>query len=104
MRVQAFAPTSITVVAALWIGKPMGLLVGATIALRLFGFRLPDALRTSDLVLVALISAMGFTIPVLAIGTALPGGGMEEAARLGLALSLVIGFAAIVIARLRRRR
>jgi NhaA family Na+:H+ antiporter len=101
---QAFAPTSITVVAALWIGKPVGLLVGATVALRLFGFRLPDALRTSDLVLVALISAMGFTIPVLAIGTALPGGGMEEAARLGLALSLVIGFAAIVIARLRRRR
>lgn len=101
---QAFAPTSFTVLAALWIGKPLGLLAGATIALRVLGFRLHAALRISDLVLVALISGMGFTIPVLAIGNALPGGGMEEAARLGLALSLTMGLAAIAIARLRRRR
>lgn len=101
---QAFAPTSITVLAALWIGKPLGFLAGAALALRVLGYCLPDAIRTGDLVLVALISGMGFTIPVLAIGTTLPGGGMDEAARLGLAFSLAMGLAAIIFAALRRRR
>ncbi len=35
--------------------------------------------------------AMGFTVPVLALETALPGGAMQEAARLGLARQLLAG-------------
>ncbi len=82
----------------------MGLLAGAFIGLRMVGFALPPAIKPRDLVLVALISGMGFTVPVLAIGTALPGGGMEEAARLGLAMSLCIGLLAIVLAKLWHKR
>lgn len=100
----ALAPTSLTVLAALWLGKPLGVLVGALIALRLFARPLPQGVRLRDLTLVALISGMGFTVPVLAIGTALPGGGMEEAARLGLAVSLAMGGLVMALARLGRHR
>ena len=35
--------------------------------------------------------AMGFTVPAIAVDAALPGGAMQEAARMGLALSLAGG-------------
>lgn len=94
---QAFAPTSLTVLAAFWVGKPLGVLLGAACAARLLRFALPQGVRPVDLVLVALISGMGFTVPVLTISTALPGGGMQEAARLGLAISLGIGALALLV-------
>ena len=99
----AFAPTTGAVLAALWLGKPLGLLAGALLAGALRHRLLPGALRLSDLVLIAVISGTGFTVPVLAIGTALPGGALAEAARLGLALSLAAGPAALLLSRLIRR-
>jgi Na+:H+ antiporter, NhaA family len=101
---QAFAPTSLTVLAAFWVGKPLGVLLGAACAARLLRFALPQGVRPVDLVLVALISGMGFTVPVLTISTALPGGGMEEAARLGLAISLGIGALALLVGPILRRK
>lgn len=101
---QAFAPTSITVLAAFWLGKPLGLLIGAGLAARVMGYQLPQAVRPIDLVLVAMISGIGFTVPALAVGTALPGGGMQEAARLGLALSFGLGALALLAATLFRKR
>jgi NhaA family Na+:H+ antiporter len=100
---SAFAPTTGTVLAALWLGKPLGLLAGALIAGVLTGRLLPGGLRLSDLLLIALLSGAGFTVPVLALDSALPGGIMAEAARLGLALSLLAGPAALGLARLFRR-
>ena len=47
-------------------------------------------MRLRDLTLVACCTGLGFTVPVLALDAALPGGGMAEAARLGLALSLAL--------------
>ncbi len=87
----AAGPTSLTVLAALWLGKPVGLVLGAMAAVWLFAAPWPQGLRRSDLIRIAAISGMGFVVPVLAAETALPGGGMAEAARFGLALSLVIG-------------
>ncbi|MBN2630816.1 MAG: Na+/H+ antiporter NhaA [Rhodobacteraceae bacterium] len=101
---RAFAPTTITVLAALWLGKPLGMMLGAALAARVFGVSLPAGVRVPDLAIVALISGMGFTAPVLALETALPGGGMAEAARLGLAISLIAGGLAVGIARLLRLR
>lgn len=101
---QAFAPTSMTVLAALWLGKPLGVLLGAALAARVLRFALPQGVRPVDLVLVSLISGMGFTVPVLTIATALPGGGMGEAARLGLAMSLAIGVFALLLGTILRRK
>ncbi len=99
----AFGPTTGTVLAALWLGKPLGLIAGALVAGALTGQLLPRDLRLSDLLLIAILSGTGFTIPVLALDSALPGGEMAEAARLGLALSLLAGPLAIGLSRLIRR-
>lgn len=100
---SALAPTTGTVLAALWIGKPLGVVLGALVAMRLMGQRLPHGVGLRDVLLIALISGMGLTVPVLALDSALPGGGMAEAARLGLALSLLAGVAALAVAKLWRR-
>lgn len=99
----AFAPTTLTLLGALWIGKPLGLILGMVLAMGLLGAELPAALRGREVGLVALIAGMGFTVPALSLETALPGGAMAEAARLGLALSLAAGPLAILISRLSRR-
>lgn len=96
---MAFAPTTLTVLAALWIGKPLGFLVGCVVAVRLTGGRLPAGVGLRQLLLIAVLTGIGFTVPVLALDTALPGGGMAEAARLGLALSLLAGLVAAALSR-----
>ena len=98
----AFAPTTGTILAALWIGKPLGLLAGAAIAALAFGLRAPAGITLRDMGVVAAILGIGFTVPILAIDTALPGGAMAEAARLGLALSLAAAPVALLLARLVR--
>ncbi|WP_158241795.1 Na+/H+ antiporter NhaA [Tabrizicola sp. TH137] len=99
----AFGPTTGSVLAAMWIGKPLGLVLGGLVAAQLFRVPMPAGIRIRDLVLVALISGIGFTAPVLALDSALPGGAMAEAARLGLALSLLAAPVAIGLARFMRR-
>ena len=98
---MAAAPTTLTVLAALWLGKPLGLFLGGLVA-RALGHALPAGMWLRDLALVALISGIGFTVPVLALDSALPGGGMAEAARLGLALSLIMVVPALALGRLLR--
>lgn len=102
----AYAPTTLCVLAALWIGKPLGVFAGMLIAGRLSRTRLrPQAgLGLREQLLIAVITGIGFTVPILATETALPGGAMTEAARLGLALSLVLAPVVLVLARLLRRR
>ncbi len=95
----AFAPTTVTLLAAVWIGKPLGLLLGVYLAARMFSARLPATLGARDLLLISLIAGMGFTVPALALDSALPGGGMAEAARLGAALSLLAGPLAMLLRR-----
>ncbi len=97
---EAFSATTLVVLAALWLGKPLGVFAGLAIAAYGFGARLPPSMGLREALLIALIAGMGFTVPVLALETALPGGGMAEAARLGLALSLLIGPLAVVFSRL----
>jgi NhaA family Na+:H+ antiporter len=99
----AFGPTTLTLLCALWIGKPLGLLVGMGLAVRAFAAPLPVPLGWREIGLVALIVGMGFTVPALSVESVLPGGNMAEAARLGLALSLLAGPMALVLARVSRR-
>ena len=93
---SAFAPTTLTTLAALWIGRPLGMLLLGLGLIAALGLRLPQGVSLRDILRVALILGMGFTVPVLALDGALPGGAMQEAARLGLALSLAAGALAIL--------
>lgn len=97
------APTTFTTLAAFWIGKPLGFLLGCWLAAKITRRTLPQGIALRELLLIAMLLGIGFTVPVLALDTALPGGGMAEAARLGLALSLLAGGAALILARATRR-
>lgn len=99
----AFGPETVGVLAAMWIGKPLGMLGGALLAVRLWRVPLPAGIRLRDLALVGVILGIGFTAPVLALDSAVPGGAMAEAARLGLALSILAWPAAMLLARVMPR-
>ena len=94
---SAFAPTTVTTLTALWLGRPIGMLVGGLGLIATLGLRLPPGVSLRDILRIVLILSMGFTVPVLALGTALPGGAMQEAARLGLAISLSAGALALLL-------
>ena len=96
---MAFAPTTVTTLAALWLGRPLGMLVLGLGLAAVLGLRLPPGISLRDILRIAVIMAMGFTIPVLSLQSALPGGAMQEAARLGLALSLLAGPIALLLHR-----
>jgi NhaA family Na+:H+ antiporter len=97
----AFAPTTLSVLAGLWLGRPLGMVVIGLGLAAILGLRLPPGVGVRDVLTIAAIMAMGFTVPVLALDSALPGGAMQEAARLGLALSLLAGALALVFTRRR---
>lgn len=98
---RAFAPTTIVVLAAFWFGRPAGFLAGSWIAQRLLGFRPPAGVAKGDMRRLALLMGIGFSVPLVAIETALPGGAMAEAARMGLAITLLAGPFALLVARRR---
>ena len=100
----ALAPTTWITLGALWIGKPLGLALGLFVALRVLKLPRPRGLDTMDLIAIAGLASIGFTAPALMMETALPGGAMQEAARLGLALSLLAGPAVLLVFRPPRRR
>ncbi len=93
----AFAPTTATTLAALWLGRPLGMLVIGLGLAALAGLPLPPGISLRDILRITLIMSMGFTVPVLGLDSTLPGGAMQEAARLGLAISLISGLAALLV-------
>lgn len=100
----AMAPATWITLGALWIGKPLGLLAGATFALRAMHLPLPRGIVAADLPAVAMLMGAGLTIPALALDSALPGGVVQDAARLGLGLSLLAGPLAVLAFAPPRRR
>ena len=99
---SAFAPTTLITLGALVLGRPAGILLAAS-ALLAMGGRLPGRVRRRHLPLIALLLGIGFSVPAIAIQAALPGGAMQEAARMGIALSLLAGPVALLLSRLSRR-
>ena len=102
--IAAFAPTTLVVLCAMWLGKPIGLVATWILFERLAGMHLPHGLVRRDLYLIALIMGIGFSVPVLTLDQALPGGAMQEAARMGFALSLLAAPAALLLSRRRFKR
>ncbi len=100
----AFGAGTKAVLATFWIGKPLGLLAGISLAITFGGGKLPPGMRLSDFVLIALITALGFVAPVTILDLTLGGGIAASEARLGLAISLLIGPLTILGARAFRRK
>ena len=95
------APTSVTFL-ALVIGKPIGICTVALLAARWSRLGLPHGINRNDLIVVGLVAGVGLTVPILMTISALPGGAVQEAAKLGVVLSLFAAPVAIAVARLRQ--
>jgi NhaA family Na+:H+ antiporter len=95
----AYAPPTLLVLLTYWLGKPLGFLAGTWAALRFGAAVLPQDVSVAALVRVALLMGIGFTVPVLALDTALDGGEVAEAARMGLALTFGMGIFCLILPR-----
>jgi Na+:H+ antiporter, NhaA family len=95
----AFSPPTLLVLAAYWLGKPLGFLLGTWGMLRFGGVIMPQDVSAAALWRVALLLGIGFSVPVLALDSALEGGALAEAARLGLALTLGFGLISLILPR-----
>jgi len=96
---QSFGALTPQILSALWLGKPLGILAGAWIGLRLSGRPMPKGVSAFDLGLIAILLGMGMTLPLLALDTALPAGLPADQVRAGLAASLGFGLLALLLAR-----
>jgi NhaA family Na+:H+ antiporter len=95
----AYAPPTLLVLGAFWIGKPLGFLLGIYGAMAITSAKLPQDISFSALLRAALLLSIGFTVPVLAVDTALDGGEVAEAARMGLALTMSFGIISLLLPR-----
>jgi NhaA family Na+:H+ antiporter len=91
------------VVAGLLLGKPVGILAFTGIA-RLAGGHLPPGLRVSDLLVVGLVAAIGFTVSLFFATAAFPAGTALAETKMGALLSFVAAPIAVVVSRMLRVR
>ena len=96
-------PGTYYVVAGLLVGKPVGILAFAAMA-RVAGGHVPPGLRVSDLLVVGLVAAIGFTVSLFFATAALPTGAALAETKMGALLSFVAAPIAVVASRLLRVR
>ncbi|WP_299056612.1 Na+/H+ antiporter NhaA [uncultured Nocardioides sp.] len=98
-------PLTLAIAAGLLGGKLLGILGGAAVAVRLPGLRLDDGLSVRDLLPVALLAAIGFTVSLLITDLSFADPAVTDAAKLAvLAASLVAATLAALVLRLDARR
>ncbi|MFM2391963.1 MAG: hypothetical protein RLZZ437_3518 [Pseudomonadota bacterium] len=95
----AFGALTVIMLAALWIGKTAGLLGMAWMLQRTGSTGPLMAITRRDLWCIVPLLALSFTGPAMGLQWALPQGVPAEAARLGLALSLLAGPLGLLLAR-----
>ncbi len=93
----SFHATSIMVAGALIVGKPLGVFVAGVALKGIPGLSLPAGLRRRDMPAIGLLSSLGFTAPLVALDSALPDGTPQEAARLGLWITLLVAPVALAL-------
>jgi Na+:H+ antiporter, NhaA family len=91
------------VLAALLIGKPLGIIVFSYVA-GFAGARLPDGLRLPDLLVVGLAAAIGFTVALFFATAAFPPGPLLAETKMGALLSFGAAPLALLASRLLRGR
>ena len=90
------------VLAALLLGKPIGILAFSSGA-RLLGARLPSGLQPGDLLVVGLAASIGFTVSLFFATAAFPEGSALSQTKMGALLSFLAAPLALVVSRVVRR-
>lgn len=87
------------VLAGLLLGKPIGILLFSSLA-RLTGAHLPPGVRSSDLLVVGVVAAVGFTVSLFFATAAFPEGAALAQTKMGALLSFVAAPIALAMSRL----
>jgi NhaA family Na+:H+ antiporter len=95
-------PIALGVIAGLLVGKPLGILAGARVAVWLRLGSLPSDVRWGDLLPVAILGGIGYTVSLLIARLALPDPASQEQA--AAAVLIASTAAAVVGAGILRRR
>jgi NhaA family Na+:H+ antiporter len=102
VRVSAVGIGTAAVLAALMVGKPLGILI-FTRAAALFGGRRPDGVTWFDLTIVGLVAGIGFTVSLFFAVAAFPSDAIASEMKMGALLSGVSGLLALGVSRVSRR-
>jgi NhaA family Na+:H+ antiporter len=98
---ERIGPGTYYVVAALLLGKPLGILLFSGGA-RVLGAHLPPGLRVNDLLIVGIAAAIGFTVSLFFATAAFPEGAGLAETKMGALLSFVAAPLAVIAARVLR--
>jgi NhaA family Na+:H+ antiporter len=90
------------VLAALLLGKPIGILAFSSGA-RLLGARLPSGLQLGDLLVVGIAASIGFTVSLFFATAAFPEGSELSQTKMGALLSFLAAPLALIVSRVARR-
>jgi Na+:H+ antiporter, NhaA family len=96
-------PGTYYVLAALLLGKPLGILAFSSGA-RLLGARVPSGLQRGDLVVVGIAASIGFTVSLFFATAAFPEGSALSQTKMGALLSFLAAPLALVMSRITRDR
>jgi Na+:H+ antiporter, NhaA family len=100
---EQIGPGTYYVLAGLVIGKPIGIMLFSGLA-RVAGGQLPPGLRPSDLFVVGLVAAIGFTVSLFFATAAFPAGPALAETKMGALLSFIAAPMAVAMSRLLRVR
>lgn len=89
-----------SVLGGLLIGKPIGIFLFGMLAARTMKLGLPDGMRSTDLVTLGMIAAIGFTVSLFMASVAFEPGVLQEGAKMGALLSFAAAGAAFGLARI----
>lgn len=96
-------PGTYSVLAALLLGKPLGILAFSSGA-RLLGARLPSGLQLGDLFVVGVAASIGFTVSLFFATAAFPEGSALSQTKMGALLSFLAAPLALAVSRVMRVR
>ena len=100
---EQIGPGTYFVVAALLLGKPLGILLFSS-AVRLVGAQLPPGLLVQDVVVIGIVAAIGFTVSLFFATAAFPAGSALAETKMGALLSFAAAPLALIVSRLLRGR
>lgn len=95
------APTWL-VLLGLIVGKPVGIFLFGWVAAHPMKLGLPEGMRTSDLVVVGFVAAIGFTVALFVASVAFPGGPVQDAAKMGALFSFGAAILSLIAGKLFR--
>ena len=93
---EQIGPGTWYVLAALVVGKPVGILLFSAGA-RVLGGHLPPGLRTADLLVVGVVAAIGFTVSLFFATAAFPEGAALNETKMGALLSFAAAPLALIL-------